>query len=85
MTIGAGFLVVAVLAFLDAFHCNILLLERINPSFMVILPKKPSTIAINDFHPIWLQNCCVIWTKLEGTKISENFMYAAELFQVRHK
>ncbi|CAN6228096.1 unnamed protein product [Urochloa humidicola] len=45
--------------FLSAFHSGVADLERLNRSYMVLIPKKPGAIAVTDFRPICLQNCSV--------------------------
>jgi len=34
-------------------------IERINRSFMVVLPKRPGAVSVDSFRPICLQNCSV--------------------------
>lgn len=48
-----------VIEFLRSFHQNAVELERINRSYMALLPKKPSAVKVTDFRPICLQNCSV--------------------------
>ena len=44
---------------LHMFHGGQVELERINRSYMVLLPKKPAAASIGDYRPICLQNCSV--------------------------
>jgi len=48
-----------IMRFLDAFHCGEVDMDRINRSFMVLLPKKPDAVSVDAFRPICLQNCTV--------------------------
>jgi mannosylglycoprotein endo-beta-mannosidase len=48
-----------VMNFVNAFHANAVQLERINRSFMALIPKKPGATAVDAFRPICLQNCTV--------------------------
>jgi hypothetical protein len=48
-----------VMAFLSAFHQGQAQLERINRSYMVLIPKKPGAVAVDAFRPICLQNCSI--------------------------
>jgi len=48
-----------VLELLQNFHQGTVQLERINRSYMVLLPKKPGSVAVDSFRPICLQNCSV--------------------------
>jgi len=48
-----------VLQFLHAFHSGACQLERINRSYMVLIPKKQGAVAVDAFRPICLQNCSV--------------------------
>ncbi|WVZ61783.1 hypothetical protein U9M48_011600 [Paspalum notatum var. saurae] len=55
-----------------AFHSGRLELDRINRSYMVLLPKKFEAKLVSDFRPICLQNCSVkiiskmLTTRLQG-------------------
>ncbi|WVZ99078.1 hypothetical protein U9M48_044428 [Paspalum notatum var. saurae] len=55
-----------------AFHSGRLELDRINRSYMVLLPKKSEAKLVSDFRPICLQNCSVkiiskmLTTRLQG-------------------
>jgi hypothetical protein len=42
-----------------ALHDGVVDLERINRSFMVVIPKKPSVVAVDAFWAICLQICSV--------------------------
>ncbi|KAJ1275668.1 hypothetical protein BS78_05G153400 [Paspalum vaginatum] len=61
-----------VMALLCAFHSGHLELERINRSYLVLLPKKPAALEMTDFRPICLQNSSVkivskvLTTRLQG-------------------
>jgi hypothetical protein len=48
-----------ILDFMNAFHFEDVQLERVNRSFMVLIPKKARATAIDAFRPIFLQNCSV--------------------------
>jgi hypothetical protein len=48
-----------VIEFMNAFHIDDVQLERINRSYMVLIPKKPGATAVDAFRPICLQNCSV--------------------------
>ena len=48
-----------VMAFLHAFHLGQAQLERINRSYMVLIPKKLGAVAVDAFRPICLQNCSI--------------------------
>ena len=48
-----------VMALLSAFHDGGADLERINRSYMVLIPKKPGAVSVDGFRPICLQNCSV--------------------------
>jgi len=48
-----------VMNFVNAFHANNVQLERINRSFMALIPKKPGATAVDAFRPICLQNYSV--------------------------
>jgi len=48
-----------VLAFADAFYNDTADLDRINRSYMVLLPKQPDAVEVNAFRPICLQNCAL--------------------------
>jgi mannosylglycoprotein endo-beta-mannosidase len=47
------------LAFADAFFHGVADLERINRSYMVLLPKKQDAVDVDAFRPICLQNCAL--------------------------
>jgi len=44
---------------MEAFHQRQAQLERINRSYMVLIPKKPGAVAVDAFRPICLQNCSI--------------------------
>jgi hypothetical protein len=44
---------------LHSFHQGAVELERINRSYMVLLPKKQGAVAVDAFRPVRLQNCSV--------------------------
>lgn len=46
-----------IMDFMYAFHQQSVQLERINRSYMVLLPKKPGATAVDAFRPICLQSC----------------------------
>lgn len=48
-----------IMEFLSAFYHGTADLERINCSYMVLLPKKQGATAVSDFRPICMQNCSV--------------------------
>jgi len=48
-----------IMEFLLAFYHGTADLERINRSYMVLLPKKQGATAVSDFRPICMQNCSV--------------------------
>lgn len=48
-----------IMDFMNSFHSNAVQLERINRSYMVLIPKKPGATAVDAFRPICLQNCMV--------------------------
>ncbi|WVZ61798.1 hypothetical protein U9M48_011614 [Paspalum notatum var. saurae] len=55
-----------------AFQDQTVQLERVNRSFIVLLPKTPGACAIGSFRPISLQNCCVkIIAKLLTTRLQK--------------
>jgi hypothetical protein len=63
---------VQVMRFLQSFYKNEVDLERINRSYMVLLPKKPGAVKVTDFRPICLQNCSVkIAVELLTTRLQQ--------------
>ncbi|WVZ92388.1 hypothetical protein U9M48_038459 [Paspalum notatum var. saurae] len=59
-----------IMQMLNAFHEGSIELERINRSYMVLLPKKPRATAVENFRPICLQNCSVkIASKILTTRL----------------
>ena len=70
------------MSFLRAFHKGEAELERINRSFMVLLPKKPGAIAVHSFRPICLQNCSVkIAAKILTTRLQQEISALIDLNQ----
>lgn len=57
-----------VMLFLHAFHRGQVQLERVNRSYMVLIPKKPGAVAVDAFCPICLQNCSI---KLLGKVLTQ--------------
>ncbi|CAN6236003.1 unnamed protein product [Urochloa humidicola] len=49
----------SVMQFLASFQSGEVELERLNRSYMILIPKKPGATAPGDFRPICLQNCSV--------------------------
>jgi hypothetical protein len=49
----------AISSIFESFHNHSIELERINRSYMVLLPKKEVAHTPVDFRPIYLQNCPV--------------------------
>ena len=86
---GTGFYAAAwqtiqseVLAFLDGFHSEDIDLQRINRSYMVLLPKKPGAVAVDCFRPICLQNCSVkIAVKILTTRLQREIAELVALEQ----
>jgi len=86
---GTGFYAAAwqtiqseVLAFLDGFHSEDIDLQRINRSYMVLLPKKPGAVAVDCFRPICLQNCSVkIAAKILTTRLQREIAELVALEQ----
>ncbi|WVZ95839.1 hypothetical protein U9M48_041553 [Paspalum notatum var. saurae] len=48
-----------VMGMLAGFHSGEVQLEQINRSYMILLPKKPGAVKVENFRPICLQNCSV--------------------------
>lgn len=48
-----------VMDLLNSFHGGDVDLERINRSYMVLLPKKLVSVTVDSFRPICLQNCSI--------------------------
>jgi len=68
--------------FLSAFHRGTAQLERINWSYMVLLPKKPGTAIVDAFRPICLQNCSIkIAAKSLTTKLQAEISSMIDLDQ----
>jgi hypothetical protein len=71
-----------VMAFLDAFYHHEVDLERINRSYMVLLPKKPGAVKVTDYRPICLQNCSIkIAVKLLTTRLQQEISELIDLDQ----
>ena len=71
-----------VMQFLSAFHRGTAQLERINRSYMVLLPKKPGTAIVDAFRPICLQNCSIkIAAKSLTTKLQAEISSMIDLDQ----
>jgi len=71
-----------VMQFLSAFHRGTTQLERINWSYMVLLPKKPGTATVDAFRPICLQNCSIkIAAKSLTTKLQAEISSMIDLDQ----
>lgn len=47
------------MAFMHSFHRGDAQLERINRSYMVLIPKTPGATKVDAFRPICLQNCSI--------------------------
>ena len=57
---------------LASFHSGEVQLERINRSYMVLLPKKPGAVKVENFRPICLQNCSVkVTSKILTTRLQQ--------------
>lgn len=62
----------AVMRFLDAFHQEMVGLQRINRALIVLIPKSEAAVTPNAFRPVSLQNCPVkILTKLLTTRLQQ--------------
>ena len=71
-----------VLRFLQHFHSGSCQLERVNRSYMVLIPKKPGAVAVDSFRPICLQNCNVkIAGKLLTTRLQQEIASLIDLDQ----
>ena len=72
----------SIMCFMDAFHREEVQLERVNRSYMVLLPKKPGATTVSAFRPICLQNCCVkILTKVLTTRLQSQIKKLVDLDQ----
>ncbi|CAO2197346.1 unnamed protein product [Urochloa humidicola] len=72
----------AVMDFLATFQTGEAELERLNRSYMVLLPKKPGATAAGDFRPICLQNCSVkIAAKSLTTRLQNEIAQLIDLDQ----
>lgn len=86
---GAGFYQAAwqtvspsVMAFLEAFYHGDVQLQRVNRSYMVLLPKTSGATAVTAFRPICLQNCCVkILAKILTTRLQSQIKNLVDLDQ----
>ena len=68
--------------FLHAIHSGACELERVNRSYMVLIPKKPGAVAVDAFRPICLQNCSVkIAGKLLTTRLQREIQALIDLDQ----
>jgi hypothetical protein len=54
-----GTVAAQIMDLLHSFHQGAVELERINRSYMVLLPKKQGVVAVDAFRPVRLQNCSV--------------------------
>ncbi|CAN6162275.1 unnamed protein product [Urochloa humidicola] len=71
-----------VMHFLTAFQQGEVELERLNRSYMVLIPKKPGAVAPCDFRPICLQNCSVkIAAKALSTRLQAEIQQLIDLDQ----
>ncbi|CAO2153322.1 unnamed protein product [Urochloa humidicola] len=72
----------AVMDFLAAFQHGEADLERLNRSYMVLVPKKPGATAAADFRPICLQNCSIkIAAKSLTTRLQKEMPQLIDLDQ----
>jgi mannosylglycoprotein endo-beta-mannosidase len=71
-----------VLKFLNSFHQGEVDLDRINRSYMVLLPKKPGAVTVDAFRPICLQNCSVkILAKILTSRLQQEISALIDLNQ----
>jgi hypothetical protein len=71
-----------VMAFLSAFHAGQADLERINRSYMVLIPKKPGNVSVDGFRPICLQNCSIkILAKILTMRLQQEIGQLIDLHQ----
>jgi len=71
-----------VMAFLQAFQQRQVQLERINRSYMVLIPKKPGAVAVDAFRPICLQNCSIkILSKMLTRRLQKEIGNLIDLHQ----
>lgn len=71
-----------ILKFLEAFHRGEVELERINRSYMVLIPKKPAAVDVDAFRPICLQNCTLkILSKVLTTRLQKEIPKLIDLNQ----
>lgn len=70
------------MAFLSAFYHGQAQLERIDRSYMVLLPKKPGAVAVDAFGPICQQNCSIkILGKILTRRLQKEFGNMIDLHQ----
>ena len=70
------------MAFLQAFQQRQVQLERINRSYMVLIPKKPGAVAVDAFRPICLQNCSIkILSKMLTRRLQKEIGNLIDLHQ----
>jgi hypothetical protein len=68
--------------FLSAFQRGEADLERINSSYMVLIPKKPGALSVDAFRPICLQNCSVkILAKIMTSRLQKEISALIDLNQ----
>jgi hypothetical protein len=71
-----------VMQFLSAFHRGEADLERINRTYMVLIPKKPDALSMDAFRPICLQNCSVkILAKIMTSRLQKEISALIDLNQ----
>jgi len=71
------------MAFLQAFQQRQVQLERINRSYMVLIPKKPGAVAVDAFRPICLQNCSIkILSKMLTRRLQKEIGNLIDLHQI---
>ncbi|KAK8446968.1 hypothetical protein SEVIR_9G572401v4 [Setaria viridis] len=71
-----------VMELVNAFCQGTVELERINRSYMILLPKKPGATKVTDYRPICLQNCSVkIMVKALTTRLQAEISALIDLDQ----
>jgi mannosylglycoprotein endo-beta-mannosidase len=71
-----------VMNLLHAFHSETVQLERLNRSYMVLIPKKPNATEVHAFRPICLQNCSIkTITKILTTRLQTQIKELVDLDQ----
>lgn len=71
-----------VMHFMHSFFSEQVQLDRINRSYMVLIPKKPGATAVDAFRPISLQNCSVkILSKTLTTRLQREIGNLIDLNQ----